>query len=133
MNQKDCAVCGQSYENSSYQSKYCSKICNRKAYYKRNKLIAKARVTETYNKRVYGLTSAEVMELKQAQNHSCKICGVHESEIHGKRKILYVDHCHATGKVRGLLCFACNSVLGYSRDNPSILKAAITYLGDKYE
>jgi hypothetical protein len=41
---------------------------------------------------------------------------------------LVVDHSHVTGKVRGYICSACNSVLGYSKDNTSILEAAIAYL-----
>jgi hypothetical protein len=41
---------------------------------------------------------------------------------------LAVDHCHTTGKVRGLLCSTCNTALGSFQDNPAYLKAAIHYL-----
>lgn len=39
-----------------------------------------------------------------------------------------IDHCHATGNVRGLLCMACNSMLGYAKDNIQTLSSAIQYL-----
>jgi hypothetical protein len=61
------------------------------------------------------------------------ICGITEDEM-GKK--LDVDHCHSSGKVRGVLCNPCNNVLGTAKDNIDILKAAITYLeinGDGYK
>ena len=53
------------------------------------------------------------------------ICGISEEEI-GKR--LDVDHCHASGKVRGVLCNSCNNILGHARDNIDVLKSAAEYL-----
>lgn len=41
---------------------------------------------------------------------------------------LYIDHCHKTNQVRGLLCFSCNSALGHFKDNVESLKKAIKYL-----
>lgn len=60
-------------------------------------------------------------ELIEGQAWACKIC----------RRIpkrLYLDHCHDTGKVRGMLCLQCNSGLGSFEDNPERLQAAIEYL-----
>lgn len=48
--------------------------------------------------------------------------------ICGCKTHLHVDHDHATGKVRGVLCFNCNSILGHARDNPQVLRDLIKYL-----
>ena len=63
--------------------------------------------------------------LLQDQNSSCAICGITAEEI-GKR--LIVDHNHETLKVRGLLCWRCNSGLGFFKDNQAHLAMAIEYL-----
>lgn len=81
-------------------------------------------------KATYGITRAEYLDMFSKQNGCCKICGSHQLE-HSKR--LAVDHCHTTGKIRGLLCQPCNLMLGGSKDNVSTLLRAITYLEDSYD
>lgn len=68
--------------------------------------------------------------MNQKQGYRCKLCDIHVSEFTGKKKKLCIDHDHQTGKVRGLLCEACNSMLGMARDNVETLKKAIQYLED---
>lgn len=67
----------------------------------------------------------EYETLLQEQNSTCAICGITAEEI-GKR--LIVDHNHETLKVRGLLCWRCNSGLGFFKDNQAHLAMAIEYL-----
>ena len=73
----------------------------------------------------YGITYEEWESMREHENFSCMICGITEDEI-GKK--LDVDHCHSTGKVRGVLCNPCNVTLGHAKDNIEILKSAIDYL-----
>jgi hypothetical protein len=63
--------------------------------------------------------------MREEQNYACMICGITEEQL-GKR--LDVDHCHDSGKARGLLCNPCNNMLGHARDNPDILAAGATYM-----
>lgn len=70
-------------------------------------------------------------DLMVQQNNVCAICLNPEmkiSKITNDKKNLSVDHCHSTGKVRGLLCHYCNSILGLGRESPDILNKAIEYL-----
>lgn len=74
----------------------------------------------------HGLTKEQVQTRAKKQNHRCAICG--QRQKCGKRRRLYVDHNHQTGKFRGLTCFSCNTLLGFARDSTRILRAAIRYL-----
>lgn len=74
----------------------------------------------------YGLTEPEYWALYEAQNGKCYICGRFRAK---DRKKLSVDHCHATGLIRGLLCQQCNrDVLGHFRDDISAFERGIEYL-----
>jgi hypothetical protein len=80
-------------------------------------------------KRRYGLTKADVARMAEEQNHCCAICGEPEKEMRsGITRHLAVDHDHKTGKVRGLLCSACNTALGKFDDDPELIARAIAYL-----
>ncbi len=75
----------------------------------------------------YNLTLSEYEELVKLQNGVCAICGK-ENNLGNK---LFVDHCHKTNKVRGLLCQKCNSGVGYLNDDIHLLAKAIEYLTPK--
>ena len=78
----------------------------------------------------YGITAAEYDAMYEAQKGCCAICGKHaeagSSPAHWKNK-LAVDHCHDTGKVRGLLCNDCNAGIGHL-GNERVALAAAAYL-----
>jgi hypothetical protein len=82
---------------------------------------AKARSSrKSHLKRKYGLTEEQYAEMLVTQDGLCAICK--------ERPAAHVDHDHATGHVRALLCFNCNGALGHMLDNPGWLMAAMEYL-----
>ena len=80
--------------------------------------------------RHYGLSIAEYAEMYRMQDGKCAIC--HQPELskdkQGNTRVLAVDHCHETGAVRELLCYACNSMLGQAKDNVEVLLAGADYI-----
>lgn len=85
--------------------------------------------------RRYGTSLRQVEDLRVKQKSRCAICEIHEDDINHeafKHNPLVIDHDHATGKVRGLLCSKCNLILGNANDSVKTLKAAIRYLGQSW-
>lgn len=81
------------------------------------------------NIRQYGITPEDYDDMLRAQDGRCAICGDPPApDGKGAYSRLHIDHCHQTSTVRGLLCGRCNQGLGYFRDDPSRLTAAIAYL-----
>jgi hypothetical protein len=74
--------------------------------------------------REYGLTLEQFLDLLDRQNNQCAIC----KTVFENRSQSFVDHCHTTGKVRGLLCAKCNFGIGQFNDNIEVLSQAIEYL-----
>src|SRR5271166_1321885 len=72
---------------------------------------------------LYGISEEEYQRRLQEQDYRCLICR--------KKKRLCVDHDHATGEIRGLLCITCNALLGHFEKNPDLLQAVLRYLGIK--
>ncbi|MDE2441646.1 MAG: endonuclease VII domain-containing protein [Betaproteobacteria bacterium] len=79
-------------------------------------------------KRHYGITSAQFNELWDAQDGCCAVCGAQLEPRGRTKKSAAIDHNHATGEVRGILCRGCNTGIGNLRDDPEIIKAAAEYL-----
>lgn len=82
---------------------------------------------ELHMKRSYGLGFKEYEEMLFKQNGVCAICNSEPPKNQHKTR-LNIDHCHTTGKVRGLLCDACNRAIGLLKDSPDLLNKAINYL-----
>lgn len=79
--------------------------------------------------RRYGITVDYYNSMLAKQGGGCALCGCKDSGC-SKKDRLHVDHCHTTGKVRGLLCTNCNQGLGKFKDNPDRLRKAAEYLED---
>ena len=76
-------------------------------------------------KKLYGITLEQWEALFADQDNKCATCGATENRGH---KNWHTDHCHRTGQIRGILCGACNHVLGRVNDDPAILRALAVYL-----
>lgn len=75
----------------------------------------------------YGTTLEHVAELSVKQGAVCAICESATAN-HSTFTRLAIDHCHTTGKVRGLLCHNCNTALGHLKDSPELALKAAAYL-----
>lgn len=94
---------------------------NRK-YYKKHpeKLVAR------WLNCTYRMTMDEYRAMSARQNGRCAICQLPEAET--RQRKFHIDHCHATGAIRGLLCEHCNRMLGLAKDRQSVLIAGAAYL-----
>ncbi|MFD5308287.1 endonuclease VII domain-containing protein [Streptomyces ardesiacus] len=116
MKTRKCARCQKNRALRFFSPK--GRICTSCQKSSRSKATHEARVTDTY-----GLGPGEYDKLFEAQGGKCAICGG------TRRGNLDVDHDHATGIVRGLLCAADNrKVLKYARNDPERLRRAADYL-----
>lgn len=114
---------GKAYYKKSHQSKKFKEYM--KEYNKRNKIV----VRRYQLKFRYGITIEEYNNLLKLQNNVCVICGQPETRLRkGKLTLLSVDHNHETGKIRGLLCYKCNTIIGLASDSPKQLLDTIKYL-----
>ncbi len=111
-------------KNISGYSSHCRECrsASRKDTYQKpeNKLAASLR----HRLRTYGLTPEQEEQIRMLQGNRCPGCRGH---IKGGKKT-HVDHDHATGKIRGILCEGCNFALGYAKDSPKALRNLANYL-----
>ena len=130
---KECRHCGgyKSYEDyhdnkemGDGKSSYCKPCASERS--RLWKIKNKTRAKDTWLKKKYGISFADHVAMFASQKGKCAICGI--EEVDAPRKTLFVDHCHTTGDIRGLLCHHCNSGLGHFMDNIDFLSAAISYL-----
>lgn len=116
----------------AYREAYPERVAATKAaHYAKKRATPEGRLVEAEKWRLYhlryqfGLTPAQYAEMLGKQRGTCALCPATEGRPGGR---MFVDHDHSTGAVRGLLCGACNSGLGFFKDNVSRLRRAIQYL-----
>lgn len=115
---KPCKWCSAAFTPTAPSELYCSDICKNTG------------LQDAYFKRVYGIGVLQYEKMLNEQSNVCKICsseGFIMNKDRHKMKLV-VDHCHSTGKVRGLLCHNCNRALGLFKDSKISLTKAIDYL-----
>ena len=118
-----------SRDGYKHQCKECTGRANSTRYYAdvEFRRERQRQIQRTYTAKKFGLTLCELEVLYIQQDSMCAICGISE-ESHGR--YLAIDHCHITGKVRGLLCMSCNTALGNFKDDTYVMSKAIKYLED---
>lgn len=148
---KSCSVCYQTkpleafpFRNKALGERHahckdCQRVKRRLAHERRKAsgkertyyLARQERQRDNWLRLTYGISASEYDALYQAQGGVCAICGRAENGVHGRYgtvRRLAVDHDHATGRVRGLLCGNCNAAIGHLDDDPERLQRAIEYL-----
>jgi hypothetical protein len=129
---RTCKNCGVSFELGVGEAthKYCSVSCRSKWHYNRWKssggIRDKGKIKSYWLKHEYGITKEDYDNLLAKQAYQCAICGRKEPTGYN----WHVDHCHSSGKVRGLLCSKCNQGLGLFEDNVDVLYRAAEYLNE---
>lgn len=96
-------------------------------YSKRHRDKYPEKKREYYLNKTYALTAETYSVLYQTQQGKCKIC----CHVNPDTETLHVDHDHVTGRVRGLLCRKCNTMLGFAEDDTARLLRAVEYLNGK--
>jgi hypothetical protein len=128
---KVCKDCGQEkpladfYKSGKYFQPRCKPCHSKKtiAWMKANPKSRDATTRKVRLKKKYGLTVEAYEAMEAAQGGKCFLCGNEH-----KRRKLNVDHCHTTGRVRGLLCDKCNLAIGLLEDNPMLAEKFKEYL-----
>jgi hypothetical protein len=143
-NYRPCRECGKARhkESASGLCKDCYWVAHRKgspftgmtqAEYDAARYDPRKR-RDAYLQKNFGISLADYESMRERQGGRCAICGAAPAPLppgQGRRFTngdLVVDHCHATGRVRGLLCDLCNKGLGQFGDDADRLRSALAYL-----
>jgi len=129
-----CIPCRKVYMKTQREKHAEKRKAQKKAWYYANQRHAISKSRKWYKdhtdrhrdgrfRRVYGITLVEYNALLEKQGGTCAVCHRPPGRLR-----LAVDHDHTSGKVRGLLCQACNQGLGFFKDHPNLLADAIEYL-----
>lgn len=116
-------------DNFFWEEKYVTDSmtrAGRAAYMREYRKRRYRNVKSSEIKSKYGITLSEWETMYAAQDGTCAICK--KPEDTDRYANLAVDHCHDTGKVRGLLCNNCNRALGMFKDDLDVLRAGVAYL-----
>lgn len=116
-------------DGSTYPCCWCRYCCS---HHRREKYATghgKQTIKANAMKRKYGICPEEYEAMFIAQGGVCACCGKPETSLRfGVILPLVIDHDHSSGKVRSLLCGCCNAGIGFFKESPELLKAAIAYL-----
>lgn len=129
-----CKSCRSIYMAQHYIKNHARERALRKAWYEKNKSVVSKQQKEKYmadpekykmlrKARIYGITKEQFQNMWDEQGKACAICRYVFDNI----RLPYIDHCHTTNVVRGLLCSHCNTGFGLLQENIGIFQRAIEY------
>lgn len=122
MKVKQCKDCLAEGVTTQREAKFPGPRCF--THHRAFRAAQKQRSHESMVKKTYGLDDGDYRRLYEFQGGKCWIC----RRATGRVKRLAVDHNHATGEVRGLLCGVCNRLVGHLRDDPQVAYRIAAYL-----
>lgn len=134
-NQKECSKCKEIKTIDSFDKRInrksgiqsACKVC--RASYPKNKNPTRIRNYDLL--KTYGISTEDFEIILLSQNNCCAICHINQNDLSfNKKKYLCVDHCHITGKIRGLLCDKCNRGIGLLGDDLENIISAVKYLSN---
>ena len=121
-----CKICNKKLTEKQLKrkNKFCSRTCQNEGWktypgVEITKEYIKVRRREYHLTSKFGITDKDYKIMFQNQKGKCAIC---------KNTCSVIDHCHNTGKIRGLLCQRCNMGLGYFQDDKELLLKANKYI-----
>tara|TARA_R100001463_G_scaffold89663_1_gene144383 strand:- start:21 stop:527 length:507 start_codon:yes stop_codon:yes gene_type:complete len=127
MIERECKNCGIFYKAKTTRSE---RLCRPCANAKRNK-TKRENYPKTKDQQLqfkYHISWDDYMSMMKAQDYKCAICSK-DAEINSyNHPVLVVDHCHKSGRVRGLLCNSCNKAAGLLFDNTESVSGLLKYL-----
>jgi len=136
-----CSSCNIEKPNSEYGK--VNQIGRKRLFRSRCSICLRKDSKKTYSteksrnrhfKRCYKIDINQYNELFRLQEGKCLICEKQfESDSLYFKDRLVIDHCHTTGKVRGLLCSNCNTAIGMMNENINSFKNAICYLATEHD
>lgn len=115
-----CSAC---YQREVYRKNPEAQRRRKLAHYHRNRDRQREYMRGYGLSKKYGITTSEYDAFLVAQNGRCGICRLKDPHMR-----LAVDHCHKTGRVRGLLCSECNMAIGKFGEDAALLRAALVWL-----
>lgn len=138
---KTCTKCGGEYSTSRCKPCWAAYMKEYSKTYRKGpsgKAASKAYRERTKEKQKgyrlkqdFGITLEQYQQMLEEQSGVCACCGKPETATYNKTgvtKQLAVDHDHATGEIRGLLCGRCNTALGLLQDSEDTIMSLLTYL-----
>lgn len=128
---RTCTTCLKTKDISQFKLEKDKRATDGVAVRTKCKQCDETRKYKRFVKKEYDISWEDYEEMLESQNGCCAIC---KSRIGNSRaQRLFVDHCHESLKVRGLLCSSCNHGLGLFKDSPSLLIKASEYLKSNKE